>query len=223
MEIKSGELVGIIGEIGSGKTSLLEAILNSLIILNSNELYNIYINGSISYVPQIPWIQNETIKNNILFFNEYNEIKYEEALNISELKYDLMNLEGGDLTEIGERGINLSGGQKVRLTLARAIYQDSDIYLFDDILSALDAKIRDKIMHNCIMKYLQNKTRILVTHSLDYLYLMDRIILLKGGEIIFNGTFEQIQKENFYINLSKEPEKNKYSEIKILKKKTLKN
>ena len=148
MEIKSGELVGIIGEIGSGKTSLLEAILNSLIILNSNELYNIYINGSISYVPQIPWIQNETIKNNILFFNEYNEIKYEEALNISELKYDLMNLEGGDLTEIGERGINLSGGQKVRLTLARAIYQDSDIYLFDDILSALDAKIRDKIMHN---------------------------------------------------------------------------
>ena len=192
MEIKSGELVGIIGEIGSGKTSLLEAILNSLIILNSNELYNIYINGSISYVPQIPWIQNETIKNNILFFNEYNEIKYEEALNISELKYDLMNLEGGDLTEIGERGINLSGGQKVRLTLARAIYQDSDIYLFDDILSALDAKIRDKIMHNCIIKYLQNKTRILVTHYLDYLYLMDRIILLKGGEIIFNGTFEQI-------------------------------
>ena len=89
------------------------------------------------------------------------------------------------------------------------------------ILSALDAKIRDKIMHNCIIKYLQNKTRILVTHSLDYLYLMDRIILLKGGEIIFNGTFEQIQKENFYINLSKEPEKNKYSEIENIKEENI--
>ena len=203
LKIKSGELVGIIGEIGSGKTTLLEAILNSLIILNPKECDDIYINGSISYVPQIPWIQNETIRNNILFFSEFNEQKYEEVINFSELKYDIINLEGGDLTEIGERGINLSGGQKIRLTLARALYQDSDIYLFDDIFSALDAKIGKKIILNCIVNYLKNKTRLLVTHSLDYLYLMDRIIILKEGKIIFNGDYGQFQKENNFMNLSK--------------------
>ena len=80
--------MGIIGEIGSGKTTLLEAILNSLIILNPKECDDIYINGSISYVPQIPWIQNETIRNNILFFSEFIEQKYEEAITFSELKYD---------------------------------------------------------------------------------------------------------------------------------------
>ena len=200
MEIKSGELVGIIGEIGSGKTTLLEAILNSLIILNPKKCDDIYINESISYVPQIPWIQNETIRNNILFFSEFNEKKYEKVINFSELKYDLINLEGGDLTEIGERGINLSGGQKVRLTLARALYQDSDIYLLDDIFSALDTKIGNKIMINCIINYLKNKTRLLVTHSLNYLHLMDRIILLKEGKIIFNGDYEQFQKENNFMN-----------------------
>ena len=225
LEIKTGELVGILGEIGSGKTTLLEAILNSLIILDSNESGNININGSIGYVPQIPWIQNETIRNNILLFSEYDEIKYEEVLNISELKYDLMDLEGGDLTEIGERGINLSGGQKVRLTLARALYQDSDIYLFDDILSALDSKIGDKIMKNCIVRYLKDKTRLFVTHSLDYLNLMDRIILLKEGKIMFNGTFEQIQKNNIYNNLSKnisnKQEKNIMSEIYEIKQENI--
>ena len=195
--------MGIIGEIGSGKTTLLEAILNSLIILNPKECDDIYINGSISYVPQIPWIQNETIRNNILFFSEFIEQKYEEAITFSELKYDLINLEGGDLTEIGERGINLSGGQKIRLTLARALYQDSDIYLFDDIFSALDPKIGNKIMLNCIVNYLKNKTRLLVTHSLDYLHLMDRIILLKEGKIIFNGDYGQFQKEIIFLNLSK--------------------
>ena len=201
LDIKIGELVAIIGEIGSGKTTLLETILNSLILLNPNECDGIYINGSISYVPQIPWIQNETIKNNIILFNKFDQVKYNEVLNFSELIYDLKNLEGGDQTEIGERGINLSGGQKSRLTLARALYQNSDIYLFDDILSALDAQVGKKIMNNCLLNYLKNKTRILVTHSINFLHLMDRIIYMQEGKIIFNGTFDQIQKQDFYHDL----------------------
>jgi len=201
LEIKVGELVAIIGEIGSGKTTLLEAILNSLNLLNQNECDGIYINGAISYVPQIPWIQNETIKNNIILFKEFEQVKYNEALIFSELIYDLKTLEGGDQTEIGERGINLSGGQKARLTLARALYQNSDIYLLDDTLSALDAHVGKKIMNNCILNYLKNKTRILVTHSLNFLHLMDRIIFMKEGKIIFNGTFDQFQNQHFYNNL----------------------
>ena len=90
--------------------SLLQLILNALILLNPNKCRGIYINGSIGYVSQIPWIQNETIKNNILFFNEYDEKKYREILELTQLYYDLLNFEGGDLTEIGEKGVNLSRG-----------------------------------------------------------------------------------------------------------------
>ena len=144
-KINKGEIIGIIGEVGSGKSSLLQSILNALILLNPNECKGIYINGSIGYVSQIPWIQNETIKNNVLFFNEYDEKKYREILELSQLNYDLSNFEGGDLTEIGEKGINLSGGQKVRITLARILYANPDIYLFDDPISPLDANVGKKL------------------------------------------------------------------------------
>ena len=126
-------------------------MLNSLILLNPKECDGIHINGSIGYVAQIPWIQNETIRNNILFFNDYNEEKYKEILEVSQLNYDLDNFEGGDKTEIGEKGVNLSGGQKVRVSLARILYQNSDIYLLDDPISALDANVGKKIMKDCII------------------------------------------------------------------------
>ena len=196
LKIKKGEMVGIIGEVGSGKSSLLQSILNTLILLNPKECSGIYINGSIGYVSQIPWIQNDTIKNNILFFNEYNEKKYKEILDLSQLNYDLLNFEGGDLTEIGEKGVNLSGGQKVRISLARILYSNPDIYLFDDPISALDANVGKKIMHNCIIKYLKGKTRIIVTHALQYLKYMDRIFYIQNGKISWVGKFEEIEESN---------------------------
>ena len=98
LEVKPGEVLGIIGEVGSGKSSLLQAILNCLILLNPKDCDGIHINGKIGYASQIPWIQNDTIKNNILFFSKYDEEKYDEILEKCQLKYDLDNFEGKDLT-----------------------------------------------------------------------------------------------------------------------------
>ena len=201
--VKPGEILGIIGEVGSGKSSLLQSILNCLILLNPKECDGIYIKGKIGYVSQIPWIQNETIKNNILFFKEFNREKYDKILEKCQLKYDLDILEGGDLTEIGEKGVNLSGGQKVRISLARAVYSDPDIYLLDDPISALDANIGKKIMNDLIINYLKGKTRIIVTHALQYLQYMDRIIYMKNGRIDWTGSFKEILNQEFFISMKK--------------------
>ena len=201
--VKPGEVLGIIGEVGSGKSSLLQAILNCLILLNPKECEGVYIKGKIGYVSQIPWIQNETIKNNILFFKKFNRERYEEVLDKCQLKYDLDILEGGDLTEIGEKGVNLSGGQKVRVSLARAVYSDPDIFLLDDPISALDANIGKKIMNDLIINYLKNKTRVIVTHALQYLQYMDRIIYMKNGRIEWSGTFQEILNQEFFISMKK--------------------
>ena len=201
--IKPGEILGIIGEVGSGKSSLLQAILNCLILLNPKDCDGIHINGKVGYAAQIPWIQNDTIKNNILFFKKYDPDKYDEILEKCQLKYDLDNFEGKDLTEIGEKGVNLSGGQKVRVSLARTVYSDPDIYLFDDPISALDANIGKKIMKDLIVKYLNGKTRVVVTHALQYLKYMDRIIYMKNGRIEWEGSFKEIQKQEFFSSMKK--------------------
>ena len=203
LEIKKGEILGIIGEVGSGKSSLLQAILNCLILLNPKECDGIHINGNIGYASQIPWIQNDTIKNNILFFNKYEKEKYETVLDKCQLKYDLDNFEGKDMTEIGEKGVNLSGGQKVRVSLARTVYSNPDIYLFDDPISALDANIGKKIMKELIIDYLEGKTRVIVTHALQYLKYMNRIIYMKNGRIEWVGTFDEIQNQEFFISMKK--------------------
>ena len=201
--VKPGEVLGIIGEVGSGKSSLLQAILNCLILLNPKECDGVHIKGKVGYVAQIPWIQNETIRNNILFFKEYDSVKYDKVLEKCQLKYDLDILEGGDLTEIGEKGVNLSGGQKVRVSLARAVYADPDIFLFDDPISALDANIGKKIMNDLIINYLKNKTRIIVTHALQYLKYMDRVVYMKNGRIEWSGTYKEILNQDFFISMKK--------------------
>ena len=213
LEVKPGEVLGIIGEVGSGKSSLLQAILNCLILLNPKDCDGIHINGKIGYASQIPWIQNDTIKNNILFFSKYDEEKYDEILEKCQLKYDLDNFEGKDLTEIGEKGVNLSGGQKVRVSLARTVYADPDIYLFDDPISALDANIGKKIMKELIMKYLDGKTRVVVTHALQYLKYMDRIIYMKSGRIEWVGTYKEIQNQDFFLSMKKLSKLNNESSI----------
>ena len=126
------------------------------------------INGTISIAEQKPFIMNKTIRDNILFGEEINPDKYNHIINICHLGRDLEILEGGDLTEIGERGINLSGGQKARVSIARAVYANTDIILMDDPLSALDAHVKKKVFDDVLWKELNGKTRLLVTHAVDF-------------------------------------------------------
>ena len=203
LEVKPGELVAIVGEVGCGKSSLLQAIINSLILLNPKECDGVHINGKVGYAAQIPWIQNDTIRNNILFSKDFDEEKYNRVLSLCQLNEDLETFEGKDLTEIGEKGVNLSGGQKVRISLARTIYNEPDIYLFDDPISALDANVGKKIMKNCIVQYLKGKTRVVVTHALSYLKYMDRIIYMKSGRIEWTGNYSEVQSQPFYAELAK--------------------
>ena len=197
LTVRKGEFICIIGEVGSGKSSLIQAILNNMMIENNNDT-KIIVNGTISYVGQEAWIQNNTVQNNILFYQPYNEEKYQKILELCELKQDLNSLTGGDLTEIGEKGVNLSGGQKARISLARAMYCDNDIYILDDPISALDAHVGKNIMHNCIINYLKDKTRILATHALQYTSFVDRIYYMKNGEINWEGTYEELIHQKFY-------------------------
>ncbi len=200
LTVKKGEFIGVIGEVGSGKSSLVHAILNNMQIINDNLEHptRLILNGTVSFVSQIPWIQNNTLRNNILFNKEYVEFKYNNVISLCELKEDLKALVGGDLTEIGEKGVNLSGGQKARVAIARAVYNDNDVYIMDDPISALDAYVANNIMKNVLVTHLKNKTRILVTHAIQYLHYCDRIILMEKGKIRWEGNYQELLKQGFY-------------------------
>ena len=134
LNVTKGKFVAIVGNVGSGKSSLLNAMLGEMEKCCGS--VNISGDAQIAYVPQQAWIQNATLKDNILFGKDFEPQKYKRVIKACALKQDLLTLAGGDETEIGEKGINLSGGQKQRVSLARAVYCDSDLYLFDDPLSA---------------------------------------------------------------------------------------
>ena len=161
-----------------------------------------YINGSVSYAAQQAWIQNSTLKDNILFGNELNEDKYNQVIEACALVNDFNILPAGDRTEIGEKGINLSGGQKQRVSLARAVYNDSDVYLFDDPLSAVDAHVGKHIFDKVIGPngILNNKTRVFVTNSLSFLPEVDEIIMLDNGEILEMGTYDTLIENESYFS-----------------------
>ncbi|GMF01738.1 unnamed protein product [[Candida] boidinii] len=132
----------------------------------------------------IPWIQNATVKDNILFGKDFDQEKYRTVIKACALENDLDILPAGDRTEIGERGITLSGGQKARINLARAVYADTDILMMDDVLSAVDARVGKHIMQYCMMGLLKDKTRVLATHQLSLVGSADRIIFLNGDGTI---------------------------------------
>ena len=134
LKVMKGKFVAVVGTVGSGKSSLLYALLGEMEKCSGS--VNISGDSQIAYVSQQAWIQNCTLKDNILFGKELDQKKYQKVLRACALKQDLLTLAGGDQTEIGEKGINLSGGQKQRVSLARAVYSDSDLFLLDDPLSA---------------------------------------------------------------------------------------
>eukprot|EP01119_Soliformovum_irregulare_P016739 TRINITY_DN4887_c3_g1_i1.p1 TRINITY_DN4887_c3_g1~~TRINITY_DN4887_c3_g1_i1.p1 ORF type:complete len:888 (+),score=209.87 TRINITY_DN4887_c3_g1_i1:55-2718(+) len=190
-QVEEGTLTAIVGTVGSGKSSLLEALLGNIPKVKGY----VRVSGSCAYVAQQAWIRNQTVKDNILFGKAYDSQKYHAVLDACQLREDLKILPAGDQTEIGERGINLSGGQRQRIALARAVYQDCDVYLIDDCLSAVDAHVGHEIFDKVLVGLLKSKTRILVTHQLQYLNRVDTIAVLKDGTILEQGTFEKLMSE----------------------------
>ncbi|XP_074089273.1 ATP-binding cassette sub-family C member 2 [Macrotis lagotis] len=187
LDIKTGQLVAVVGSVGCGKSSLMAAMLGEMEPIHGH----ITIKGSIAYVPQQSWIQNGTVKDNILFGSPLDEKRYQEVLEACALLPDLKILPGGDLTEIGEKGINLSGGQKQRISLARAVYSNSDIYILDDPLSAVDSHVAKHLFTKVIGSngLLKDKTRLLVTHGIHFLPQVDEIVVLANGTIAEKGSY----------------------------------
>uniref|UniRef100_A0A3P8ZF49 Multidrug resistance-associated protein 4 n=1 Tax=Esox lucius TaxID=8010 RepID=A0A3P8ZF49_ESOLU len=173
--VRSEQLLAVIGPVGAGKSSLLSTILGEL----TPDKGGIKVTGELTYSSQQPWIFPGTIRSNILFGKEFHPQKYERVLRACALKRDLELLPDGDLEVIGDRGATLSGGQKARVNLARAVYQDADIYLLDDPLSAVDAEVGKHLFEQCICGLLRDKPRILVTHQLQYLKAADQILVMK--------------------------------------------
>ncbi|CAL8122454.1 unnamed protein product [Orchesella dallaii] len=197
LEVKRGSLVGICGSVGSGKSSLLSAILGDMIKTNGKML----IRGSLAVVTQEAWIYGDSLQENILFGSPLNTEKYQKVIDVCCLRQDLDKLPHKDLTLIGERGVNLSGGQKARVNLARAVYADKSIYLLDDPMAAVDTIVAKTIFESCIRNYLADKTVLLATHSVQFLEACDEILVIKDGAIVEKGVHAALMdKKDYYYN-----------------------
>uniref|UniRef100_A0A0A9WH16 Multidrug resistance-associated protein 1 n=1 Tax=Lygus hesperus TaxID=30085 RepID=A0A0A9WH16_LYGHE len=186
--VRRRNLIGLIGSVGSGKSSLLHLLLSEL----KQDVGKVIVNGSISYASQESWIFAGTVRDNILLGRPYNRARYRKVIAASCLTRDLELFPHGDRTTVGERGASLSGGQRARISLARAIYREADIYLLDDPLSAVDAHVAKEMFQNCFKGFLKNKTVILATHQLQFLDQVDKVIFLQVGQIKDMGTFEEL-------------------------------
>lgn len=178
-EFERGKLIGIVGTVGAGKSSFLQAILKELPLLSGD----ITVNGSISYACQEPWLFAASIRQNILFGESYVKDRYDLVVKCCSLTTDFAQFEFGDQTIIGERGSSLSGGQKARVNLARAMYRQADIYLLDDPLSAVDAHVGKHLFDECLgpkNKLTRRHTRVLVTHQVHFLKDADWLVILKN-------------------------------------------
>ncbi|XP_024530299.1 ABC transporter C family member 5 [Selaginella moellendorffii] len=188
LRVKKGMRVAICGVVGSGKSSLLSCILGEIPKLSGT----VKVVDSTAYVAQSAWIQSGKIKDNILFGKKMDRMRYENVLQVCALKKDLELFAYGDLTEIGERGINLSGGQKQRIQLARALYHDAELYLLDDPFSAVDAHTGTELFKKCILGDLSTKTVFFVTHQVEFLPAADLILVMRNGEIIQAGKYDEL-------------------------------
>ncbi|KAF2012769.1 multidrug resistance-associated protein 1 [Aaosphaeria arxii CBS 175.79] len=185
-----GELSCIVGRVGSGKSSLLQAILGDLWKINGE----VVLRGDTAYVPQSAWVMNASVRENIVFGHRWDPQFYERTVKACALRDDFAQLPDGDQTEVGERGISLSGGQKARLTLARAVYARADVYLLDDCLSAVDQHVGRHLIDNVLgpKGLLAGKTRVLATNSIPVLMEADMITLVREGLVVEKGTYGQL-------------------------------
>lgn len=186
--VPRGRLAAIVGPVGSGKSSLLQGMIGEM-----NTTGSVTFGGRIAYCQQNAWIQNATLRENVIFGQAWDEHRYWQVIKDANLVPDLEILPDGDLTEIGEKGVNLSGGQKQRVNIARALYFDADIVLFDDPLSAVDAHVGKNLFENAICGLrARGKTVLLVTHALHFLPQVDYIYALQAGQVVEEGTYSDL-------------------------------
>ena len=214
LSIRKGELVGIVSDVGCGNSSFLNAVLGEM-TLQSGSLSMVK-DQTIAYCDQRPWIVNATVRDNITFGKELDEERLQRAIFVCGMSDVIKDLQGGLDCEIGEHGLNLSGGQKTRVCLARAVYNDADVYLLDDPLSAVDAHVGEHIFQKCIKEELKNKTVLLVTHHLHVLPQCDKIVILDGeGSILTAGNYKEIKRSG--VDVEKYLTSKKGAEVKKAK------
>ncbi|KFH68024.1 hypothetical protein MVEG_06754 [Podila verticillata NRRL 6337] len=192
LQIPRGSLVAVVGPVGSGKSSLLQAMVGNMTMSQGEVIRG----TNISYASQTAWIQNATIQDNILFDTPLDEERYRRVIKACCLEQDLKLFPFGDQTEIGERGVNLSGGQKARLSLARSVYFNAGTVILDDPLSAVDAHVGKKLWEDCVMSELKDRTRVIATHQLHVLPDVDYILCMQNGVIAEEGTFKELMANN---------------------------
>uniref|UniRef100_A0A182PE47 Uncharacterized protein n=1 Tax=Anopheles epiroticus TaxID=199890 RepID=A0A182PE47_9DIPT len=193
VKIGTGKLLAVIGPVGAGKSSLLQMLLGELPIQNGTAT----INGDVSYGSQEPWLFTGTVRNNILFGLPYDRHRYQAVVRHCALTTDFQQLPDDDKTVVGERGTSLSGGQRARVSLARAVYNNASIYLLDDPLSAVDAHVGKHLFDEVIgprgyLAQKQKATRVLVTHQVHFLKEADWIVIIEGGKIVTQGTYTEL-------------------------------
>ena len=186
--ISNSRLIGVTGPVGCGKTSLLHTIISKIPSASGQ----IARQGRIAYVCQTPWVFSGTVRENILFGKEYNKKAFQRVIDVCSLKEDLESLRSGDMTHVGERGVSLSGGQRARVNLARAVYSDADIFLLDDPLSAVDVKVSNELFDRCISGALSSRIRLFVTHKPYCLQKTDLILLIGKDGTVSQGTFLEL-------------------------------
>ena len=195
-EASETSLTVITGQVGSGKSTLLAAIAGEVIPSSGN----IVCSGTIAYVSQTAWVFSGTLRENVLFGEPYDEKKYAEVIKACALTEDINRFSNGDLSMVGERGVVLSGGQRARVNLARAVYADADVYLLDDPLSAVDAKVSEHIFYECICKLLQEKIKILITYAEKHMKAADQIVFLHKGSVLGKGSFDELQDDRNFLH-----------------------
>ena len=197
----SPSLTVITGPVGSGKSTLLSAIAGEI---SADICGTITFQGTLAYVPQTAWVFSGTIRENILFGQQYDEQKYNRVIEACALKEDIQRFPDYDQTVVGERGVVLSGGQQARVSLARAVYVDADLYLLDDPLSAVDIKVGQHIFKSCINNLLGNKMRVLTSHQEQHMREADEVIVLYKGRVLEKGSFTELQEKGI-LNTTVDP------------------
>lgn len=193
MSVGPGEILAIVGPVGSGKSTIINAIIGEVSVSPETTIQT---HGKVAYASQVAFILNATLRDNILFGNPFDVVRYNQVLHSCCLLSDIEQLSAGDMTEIGERGVTLSGGQKQRVSIARVVYSNPDVALFDDPLSALDAgtsrKVFDRLFKQSKNTLLSKTAVVLVTHASHFLHRVDQVMVVVDGTVPFSGTWDEL-------------------------------